>query len=55
MPASPFPVLSRHLLEQGSDLRYIHALLPHSSSQPTELHTHLTQHELGKIINPLGR
>jgi site-specific recombinase XerD len=42
-----------HLLEQGVDLRYIQVLLGHSSSKTTEIYTHVSNHEIGKIKNPL--
>lgn len=42
-----------HLLEQGVDLRYIQVLLGHSSSKTTEIYTHVSNQEIGKIINPL--
>ncbi|RAU83009.1 tyrosine-type recombinase/integrase [Pontibacter arcticus] len=42
-----------HLLEQGTDLRYIQALLGHSSSKTTEIYTHVTSYALDKITSPL--
>lgn len=42
-----------HLLEQGTDLRYIQTLLGHSSSKTTEIYTHITTHALEKIVSPL--
>jgi site-specific recombinase XerD len=42
-----------HLLEQGVDLRYIQVLLGHGSSKTTEIYTHVSNREIGKIINPL--
>jgi integrase/recombinase XerD len=42
-----------HLLERGTDIRYIQSLLGHQSSRTTEIYTHITQKGLGKIKSPL--
>jgi len=42
-----------HLLEQGTDLRYIQKLLGHSSSTTTEIYTHVANHQLKNIKSPL--
>lgn len=41
-----------HLLESGTDLRYIQALLGHSSVKTTEIHTQVCAHHLGSIESP---
>ncbi len=41
-----------HLLENGTDLRYIQMLLGHSSSKTTEIYTHLTTKGFDQIKSP---
>jgi integrase/recombinase XerD len=42
-----------HLLESGTDIRYIQALLGHNSSRTTEIYTHVTTKGFDKIRSPL--
>jgi integrase/recombinase XerD len=42
-----------HLLEQGTDLRYIQTILGHDSSKTTEIYTHVSKTSLAKIKSPL--
>jgi site-specific recombinase XerD len=42
-----------HLLESGTDIRYIQILLGHNSTKTTEIYTHVAQNSFKNIINPL--
>lgn len=42
-----------HLLESGTDIRYIQKLLGHSKLQTTERYTHVTDSALSRIASPL--
>ncbi len=41
-----------HLLESGTDLRYIQEILGHSSSRTTEIYTHVSTKSIQKIVSP---
>ncbi len=44
-----------HLLEHGTDLRYIQSLLGHESSKTTEIYTHITTKGFDQIVSPLDQ
>ena len=44
-----------HLLENGTDLRYVQTLLGHNSSRTTEIYTHVSTKALRDIRSPLDK
>ncbi len=44
-----------HLLEQGTDIRQIQAVLGHSSIKTTEIYTHVSTSQISRMVSPLSR
>ncbi len=44
-----------HLLEAGTDIRYIQSLLGHANSKTTEIFTHITTKGFDQIKSPLDK
>lgn len=44
-----------HLLDGGTDVRYIQELLGHSDIKTTLIYTHVTNHQISKIESPLDK
>jgi len=44
-----------HLLESGTNIRYIQALLGHSSLNTTQVYTNVASEQLKKIVSPLDK
>ncbi len=42
-----------HLLDNGTNLRYIQSLLGHESSKTTEIYTHITTKGFDQLKSPL--
>jgi len=42
-----------HLIEQGTNLKYVQKILGHKNIKTTEIYTHVTDIQIGKISSPI--